>query len=285
MNTPRKHIIRGLAALLATATFGAASAHATLLGFDSFDSYTANSNLDGQDGGTGWAGAWSTGTVTANAAIISTNSITYNFGGTTLGGGNSLLIRNGSNPLQRDVLDELDTSGQDYYVSFIFNNTGTTFVGWQAKDGDVDINNDTIGLTNNGTVAARVGGTAGTATGATGFSDGVTYFVVIAYTGWDGDTYRTANIWLNPTTGGESANSVSATYTGAEGQGSSGFVGLYIRTASFDSNHNTEFMYVDDVRVGTSWDAVTAIPEPSSAALLAAFGAVALAICRRKARA
>lgn len=248
--------------------------------FEGFD--YATGNLNTQNGGTGWAGAWSVPTVVANSAVISTQSITYNFGGTVIGGGNSLLIRNGSNPLQRDVFAAPDTSGQDYYVSFIFNNTGTTFAGWQAKDGNVDLTNDTIGLTNNGTVGARVGNS--TSTGATGFSDNATHFVVIAYTGWDGSTYRTSKVWLNPSAVGDPAASVSATYTGTAGQGSSGFMGLYIRTANF-ANDNTEFMYIDDIRVGTSWSSVTPIPEPSTTVLLTALGVCVGAVSRRKPRA
>ncbi|MFH1499676.1 MAG: PEP-CTERM sorting domain-containing protein [Verrucomicrobiota bacterium] len=286
MTTPRKNIIRCTAAVLLSTTLGTLSAHAELIAADSFDSYADAADLNGQTGGTGWNGAWSVPTATANAAIISDQEITYNFGGTTLGGGNSLLINNGSNPLQRDVFATPDTSGQDYYVSFIFNNTESTFVGWQAKDGDVDVGNDTIGLTNtNNTVAARVGGTNNTATGPISFVNGTTHFVVIGYTGWDGATYRTANIWLNPTSGVEPGESVSASYTGAVGEGSSGFMGLYIRTVSFTTG--TEFMYIDDLRVGTDWESVTAvaIPEPGSTALLAAGAAALFALAGRRRRA
>lgn len=283
MKTPRKNIIRCTAAVLLSTTLGALSAHAALVASDSFEDYTVSSNINGQSGGSGWNGAWSVPTVTITGATISSTQITYNFGGTTLGGGNSLLIRNGANPLQRDVFATADTSGQDYYVSFIFNNTGTTFVGWQAKDADPDLTNDTIGLTTNGNVAARVGNV--TTTGATGFADATTHFVVIGYTGWDGSTYRTSNIWLNPTTGGQMSNSVSATHTGAAGQGSSGFLGLYTRVVNF-ANDNTEFMYVDDLRIGTDWASVTAVavPEPGSAALLVAGSAALFAFSGRRRR-
>ncbi|HEY9250425.1 MAG TPA: hypothetical protein VIO38_14900 [Rariglobus sp.] len=256
-------------------TLGSPIARAGLTAQDTFD-YAAGA-LNAKNGGTGWNGAWSS----PSGATISTTSITYNFGGTVLGGGNSLKITNGANPLQRDVFAAPDTSGQDYYVSFIFQNTGTTFVGVQAKDNNVSVTNDTIGLINNGAVGARVGNT--TSTASTSFADGITHFFVIQYTGWDGSTYRTANIWLNPTTGGEGANSISATYTGTVNQGSSGFVGLYIRTV-ISATDGTQWMYVDDLRVGTDWASVTAIPEPGFSAIIAGFTVCLLAIVKRRDR-
>ncbi len=280
MNTPHKNIIRGASALLAFFTVGALPIQAGLLAIDTFDG-SALGDINGKSGGTGWNGAWSVATVTANAAVVSANEITYTFGGVTLGGGNSLKLLNGSNPLQRDVFASADTSGQDYYVSFIFNNTGTTFAGWQAKDANVDITNDTIGYTNNGTVGARVGNTSSAS--AAVFTDNTTHFVVIAYTGWNGSNYLTSKIWIDPTTGGEGSNTVSASYTGTAGKGSSGFLGLYVRTANFDPT-NSEFMYVDDIRVGTGWTSVvpTAIPEPSTYALLAGLATIVLTVARRR---
>src|SRR5690606_6760754 len=99
----------------------------------------------------------------------------------------------------------------------------------------------------------------------------------------NGANYKTVNVWINPNTGDQANSSVSASYTDldADAGGSSGFIGIYARATGFGSNG----MYIDDIRVGTSWGGVTAIPEPSAASL-AAGGVVALcALFNRRRRA
>lgn len=285
MKTPRKNTVRNASALLAFTVAGALPAQAALLAIDTFEDYNTTTNIRLQaGGGTGWSGAWnvlnngSSSTPTAGTAMVTNTEITYNHGGVTLGGGQSLLLDNASNGTQRNVFSSVNTSGSDFYVSFIFQFTGTVFAGFQALDADPDINNDSIGLVNtNGAIAARVDNSNGST--AAGFVvQNTTYFMVIQYTGWTeaNPQYTTVNVWINPNTGEQSESSVSATYTDttpADGGGSSGFLGFYARTTGIDVG--TERMLIDDLRIGTSWASVTAIPEPGSASLLAA-GAVAL---------
>ncbi len=287
MKTPRKNIILSSAALLVLGCFGTLSAQAGLVGFDSFEDYTAGSNIHGQNGGTGWGGAWVVQPIggSAGTAAISSTSITYNHGGVTLGGGKSLLLSNTSNGTQRNVFEAIDNSGSDYYVSMIFQFSGTVFAGWQALDGSPDINNDSIGLVNtNGSVGARVDG-ATSSSGAGAVVQNTTYFMVVQYTGWTvaNPQYTTVNLWINPNTGDQSASSVSATYTDitpTDGGGSAGFLGVYARTI-IDSG---ESMLIDDLRVGTDWASVTAIPEPSTYSLVLAGVATLSTLCSRRRR-
>jgi hypothetical protein len=184
-----------------------------------------------------------------------------------------------SNGTQRNVFASADTSGQNYYVSFIFQYTGTVFTGWQAKDADPDISVDSIGLINtNSSVGARVAGST-SSTSLDYLSAGTTYFMVTEYTGWDGTNYNTVNVYINPTET-LAGSTITATYTDASGSGSSGFIGTYARTLIGTG----EAFYLDDLRIGTDWDSVTSIPEPSYIALaLVSFAGTVIVRRRRQA--
>jgi hypothetical protein len=284
----RKNIFRSVSALLAVTTIAAVPARAGLLAIDTFEDYNTTTKIRLQaGGGTGWSGAWnvlndgSSSNPTAGTAMVTDTEITYTYGGATLGGGQSLLLNDAANGTQRNVFSSVDDEGGDYYVSMIFQASGSGFVGWQAKDGDAAYLNDSIAYTTS-TFGARVQNQSSPGGALTA---GTTYFMVMEYTGWNGANYKTVNVWINPNTGDQTNSSVSATYTDADADagGSSGFVGIYARTASFGSNG----MYVDDLRIGTDWASVTAVavPEPSAASL-AAGGVVALcALFNRRRRA
>src|SRR5690606_11461504 len=109
--------------------------------------------IAGQNGGADWNAAWRSN-ARANA-VISDEKITYELGERTLGGGNSLKITgNADDALVRIALGTADTSGADYFVSFIFRLegqpagtqfTGNVFAGWQAEDNNPSTSVDNIG--------------------------------------------------------------------------------------------------------------------------------------------
>lgn len=259
------HLVRLMAAWLVTGILGALSARADLLAFDSFEDY-ATGNIHGQTGGTGWSGAWAVqaiGSGGTGTAAVSATEITYNHGGVILGGGKSLQLTTASNGTRRNVLPAVNTGGGDYYVSFLFRYAGTVFAGWQALDGSPDVNNDSIGLVNtNGSVGARVDNNTGSS--AAGLVPAnTTCLMVMRFTGWTGTNYSTVSLWVNPAAGGQPAGAASATYTDttpADGGGSAGFLGVYVRTI-IDSG---ESVVIDDLRVGTDWASVTSL-QPAAA--------------------
>lgn len=296
MNTPRKNILRNASALLAFTVAGALPAHAALLAIDTFEDYTVASNIHGESGGTGWNGAWSVqsiGSSSTGTAAISSTSISYDQGGITRGGGNSLLLLDGSNGTQRNVFSSVNTDGSDYFVSYIFQVSGSVFMGLQAKDSDPVLLNDSISVVttpgtpgNLGSVRARVAN-SDVNSSAGSVVPNTTYFLVTQYTGWTGTNYSTVNVWINPVAGDPSLSSISATNTVATaGAGSDGFIGLYMRTSGINGGADpAESFLIDDLRVGTSWGSVTAIPEPGSTALLAAGVATLFALTSRRRRA
>lgn len=259
MKFPSVKTVRLLAVLSVAGAQGATSVNAGLLASDSFEDYTVSSNIHGQGGGNGWSGEWAVLNIAGaepGAAMVSSTEITYDHGGTVLGGGQSLQLSTASNGTRRNVFGFSNSGGGDYYVSFICRFDGTVFTGWQALDDNPDIAKDCIGLINtNGAVGARVdGATDSTAEGLV--SAGATFLMVVQYTGWTGMNYSTVNVWINPAPGGRSGGVPTATSTDdtpGDGGGSEGFLGVYVRTL-MDSG---ESCLIDDLRVGTDWESVT----------------------------
>jgi len=107
MKSSRKFAPRFLLAVVIsglTAVLVASSAHSALLFTENFD-YTVGSNLAGQNGGSGFSGAWSGGNSTIVAGL----------GGT----GNAVQI--GSSIASRSLASTFSTSGNTFYISYLMN--------------------------------------------------------------------------------------------------------------------------------------------------------------------
>jgi len=112
-------VISGLAAVLVTS-----SAHSALLFTENFN-YTVGSNLAGQNGGSGFSGAWSGGNSTIVAGL----------GGT----GNAVQI--GSSIATRSLSSTFSTSGNAFYVSYLMNSSnfsGGNYTGISLWDGGTE---------------------------------------------------------------------------------------------------------------------------------------------------
>ncbi len=155
MSKPTLHRSFGSVLTMAASAFiVTSSAHAALVGYENFDGYTAGSAVNGQTGGAGWptSSAWSA----VSGVNVSSEAITYDLGGETLGGGTTVkMTTNSTNALVRAAPV---TGGKDVFVSFIFqikggtagtNVTGTVFTGWQADDATPSYTVDSIGYLGN----------------------------------------------------------------------------------------------------------------------------------------
>ncbi|MDR1283363.1 MAG: cell wall anchor protein, partial [Opitutaceae bacterium] len=261
-----------------------ATSRATLLAYDSFDTYTKDVALKDNtlNDGTGWLAAWGSGGGTVN---ISDKALTWTLDNFTYGGGASVAVSgaNNSSAIRRDLASSV-TNGSDIYVSMLFqvvqeNGAAGTLVsghyaGWSPRDG-------TFASGEDNTLTLGTGSSSGTWAGArvnnnnstvkTALQYNTTYLVVVRFSGWDGTSYKTTTTWLNPSSGDlASANdSIVATITASAG-GSTSFNGLQLRTNSL----GTDTYYFDDIRIGTNWNDVvlTQIPESATSATLSALG-------------
>ena len=112
-------VLAGLTALLVTSP-----AHSALLFTENFN-YTVGSNLAGQNGGSGFSGAWSGGNSTIVAGL----------GGT----GNAVQI--GSSIATRSLSSTFSTSGNTFYVSYLMNSSnfsGGNYTGISLWDGGTE---------------------------------------------------------------------------------------------------------------------------------------------------
>lgn len=290
MNTPRRRL--PVTVLVALASL--APLHAALPAYDGFEytpgvSLIGSNNADGS-GGSGWTSRWSgsgAATVAGTSAGISYTAAD----GSVYGSGNALSFSGGStqNAATRPFLAANDTSGADVYFSYVFQVTNGTATGTipsasfmsvgiidssfaVATDNYAVIANSKLGArTNNATVSIN-----------TNLQYGATYLVVARMHGWDGDSYTSTTVWLNPEADDFANASVSATST-STGGGADGFRGITFRTNAL----NGDVYSYDDLRVGASWDSVvlSSVPEPSAAAGLAGLVTLGVAaVSRRRVR-
>lgn len=256
-------LFRQAAAVYGTAPLVAAAAHladlrsaddrSRLLGrtpelqpaLDDFEDYPAEMALDGRAGGGGWVGAWSG---TADVRVTAT-SITYRLGSRTLGGGNALMAAAGGG-FARKLLPRPDRSGRPYFMSFLVRIAADPRPRPPGSP-------PPLAIAPAGRRIAAAGLLPGqpAATGLAGLVPDRTQFVVIGYGGWDGDAYRTADVWIDPSPGQDAAGPPMTLDAAdlAGGAGTAGFAGLFMRTASI--GRSAAFLF-DDVRIGRSWDDV-----------------------------
>jgi uncharacterized protein (TIGR02001 family) len=284
----------GLFALALLFAASPLSSRAALIAEDDFDSYTPGRSLVGQTaGGTGWAAAWgrqnAASTVTVSNAPADLISYTLD-NGAVLGGAasgavlvvSSTATANGVDcqyALFRDF-ETAPAAGADVFLSFIFKIkdlsqpdgaavSGHNLVQWFARDSAAAITDTAGSVGFGGGFAAQVNNARSADVGGR-LVYGRTYFAVVKYTGWDGSSYKSCQVWLNPETTGENtaATAITRAKTAAAG-GSSSATGLRLRsynlTAINTGAATGRYHVIDAVRVGTTWASVTGLPAPGAA--------------------
>ncbi|HUT35972.1 MAG TPA: PEP-CTERM sorting domain-containing protein [Planctomycetota bacterium] len=268
--------------VLATAPLPPPPPPPTYYAYDGFSYPTGN--LSGQNGGTGWAAAWSAG---GGAQVVApTTPLQFAIAGGSLidGGDRALQISGNASPVASRALGAT-WSQDDVYASLLFRwdggtpqgadqndfvvvrfggsggpqfgvkmNTGTTPDGFMVRMGETGANEDYAG----GLVPVP----------------GDTYFLV-AHLGkgadpTDPNDYDFLDLWISPGYG--DSGSPLAHVIDAMGSFTS-FSLFDIRTANFETSGSIDRILVDELRIAPTWDEAmnyVYIPEPATLGLLGA---------------
>ena len=247
----------GLAALLLTSL---TSVQAALISYDGFTSNVSN-------GGTGWTTNWSASDNAFNASGISS--------------GNGLISSGGSADIGFYGGGQATRTFSAAPIT-----TGTLWISWLQTSSTAVADPAQIRLLNNGNTLLMFGkhfadaqtfkifsDGGGSVQGTSSVSNLGTNFVVASMEFATGQV----NLYVNPTglgTGGAPLTGLATSWTsgGHFGSGLNQF-----QTVGSGGG----LMSLDEVRVGTTWAAVSPIPEPSTYAMLA-FGLAAVFFLRRR---
>jgi hypothetical protein len=288
---------RTIAAISAIAflivTISTTTSLAALIDYDSF-SYNSTS-LNGENGGTGWTGAWATtGTSPSNGLSNDNVSLSYPtsfdpsiIGPTPTG---SRVVTGGltANSASTRLLSQtipLNVTGNVRYLSALFRKN--------APNGD-GVTNDNILLeffdaSNNRRWGMGIEGTTdrpwvnlnAVGTGGTAVTPGQTYFMVARIESFAAPTVDVAKLWVF---GPGYASQVPATEPAAfDATATNNTAAILdrIRIRIDPGSTGAAPGEVDEIRIGNSWLDVVSVPEPSSLILLGVAAAAGLVRRRR----
>jgi hypothetical protein len=263
-------------ALTATTLFMAANtALASLIVYEGFD-YTLNSALNGQNGGTGWDGAWESGggSLTVGEGLTAPAGFPAGIGGSWQNDSSGEMSGGNPSRVYRDAGSDFMGENASIWYSVLVNTSEevSSDLRFYALAADIDRGAgffiDRDGDDNRIRARAYNSQSAGLV-----LQDGVNLVLGRLDFGGEPDAFTRSvqsTIWLNPDLSagldglgpGVSSN-VESRNKGA-GTGGFGYVetwtGIYIRGGTdFEGN-------VDEIRIAT--DFATAIPEPSTLALI-----------------
>jgi len=263
---------------------GAASAELYLYDGFSTDEYTSGATVFEAAGGTGWSGNWALSNVSganANRFQASAYSLAY-----TDGQGNSLITSPGSMAgtvsgsgvafVSRDFASALTG---EVWISFLTVRTANVNWGWELGFRDEEGAAQFLVQNNSATNTFRLNASGTAALNFTNLDTseepaGQLYVLRVTNVG-SGSANANITIWANPTdltdiaAGAAATASLSNRTVSALGQ------------FSFLNDVNPTG-YVDELRIGSSYAAVTPIPEPRTYALIAGALFLGLAFCRRR---
>lgn len=268
----------GLASVLA----GASPTFAGLLAYEPFD-YAAPAQLDGSQNGnaSAWAGGWAGGTIAASLGVGSLTSNSYQNAGLTAVG-NSIREDSGGTGSRALAVDNQIDLGADatYYLSLLLrreddNPTLTTnkalFVRFRNE---ADAVRGAIGYGTAGNLQLQqANGTTNRDTVDLPFNNDTTYFLVckiIAHAGTAKDEY-----FLKIYGPDDTVAASDAAFSG-RGLAADQWTGMVATQAYDDTIEHiiidggasaNAIHYVDEIRIGTTWQSV-ATPEPASLALV-----------------
>jgi MYXO-CTERM domain-containing protein len=273
------YCVAGVVAALPSAAFGA------VIASDSFESYAPGSQLNGQNGGTGFSNGYGvTASKTTNVTVVS-KSLSYTGGAVSVDGGSNAVQVAGSADSNNLVTRAIPVqTGSPVYFGFLYNTNSTTeaFLQFGLENGSTAEPHASVGvqgIAGNGGGAegffARVPNAGNTTYTSSGLSADTTYYLVGRISkGAGSSTYNVVDLFLNPTSLDESSPTLTA--TNAAGSGVSQFDNFVLRTARTDAGSLYDF---DQLTIGTTFADVVPAPEPGALGVL---GVCAVAVGRRR---
>lgn len=246
---------------------------AQLIAYDGFSYTTGAGGLYGSNGGTGWASAWTGFPTSSSFNTVNSGSMSYTDAQSTslTTTGNSVEIVSGSTtaPSYTRALSSALTpsTGSSVWLSFLGAGTGGSTMGLTLFNGSTQL----LQLGNSGTnnawgIRQLSGGSAFSSSGVAMSSSvgtlGSTYLVVVKISFQDGADK--VEMFLNPTLG--TTDPTSSTSLGYASQQlvditSLSQIGFGVGTAS-------QKLDFDELRIGTTYADVVAVPEPKALALI-----------------
>ncbi len=249
--------------LAVNALFLVPSAQAALLASDDFNSYGAGLDLSGENGGTGWSSNWTaeSGNVTSQTGVIPGSDVSMRI---TDNGSSDGIAKRSFASQNGTVYVGFQIRTSDLYSNEFFQIYLNDGVGDNTKGGSVGIRNE---LGN--PAFARVAG-SGTTTNLTGsdIDDTNVHQVVLklSKTGTGHATnYDFAEVFLDLAT--EDTGAAITNYGSQLGDSTvSSLNTVAFRTHQFDLN--SDIVYIDNLRLATTYADAIVIPEASSYVLL-----------------
>ena len=251
--------MKSFRSLIATALFAvAASSEATIIAYDGF-SYSGE--LNSQNGGTGWGGAWSaittaTQIVDPGVNLIDNSALQIN-GNDTNVATRSLASSFSGNQIFVDFYLQVDSgnlTGNDFLAFWFTSSSGPNF-GIKADEGST-FTNDVFG---------RLSGGSGpyVPNSDIGSTNGITHHIVALLSkDLSSTTFNRLNVWLNPVFSDLATPDLT---TPIFDTGLTSFNKIGFRSANLDSG---DVILIDNLRLSTTWNDVMNIPEPATLALL-----------------
>lgn len=278
--------------------------HGGVVAYDDFEGYAAPSDVDGLNGGSGWSGGWSKSLKldAQNQPIGQARVVEKSLTAAGVDGGSNALELDATTGAGRAVSRQFARQTSDVYVSFLVraeNFGGNELINIYASDaltsaaGD-DINQIGVGMLNaaGNPLMVRVGQSwrAGATasqpissqgmTSISGDTDPASTFLVVARFFKTSGIYKNGQLWvfdaddaLPATTPSFAAQALDAPQT------NTGIQYISVRTHALEVG---ERLYIDEMRIGTDWASVVAVPEPGSLSMIGLGMIVALWRSRRR---
>lgn len=253
------------AAAMAALIFATTPVGADLIAFEDFESYAPATDISGGAGGIGWTANWTgvAGDATVQSGVID-------------GYGKSLCITDsgGTDPI---VKREFTATSGTVYLGLLLKSTALAndefFQTYLTSATGNNTTGASTGLRNNADnpLFARIrdySSNGATHNSSISGDDGVTRQLVlkVTKTGAYGADYDQSELFIDQLTEG-APDATTALAGGPKDSLVSSFVRFGIRTHQLDLD--ADFIYVDEIRIATTYSEALAVPEPCTFALMA----------------